>query len=92
MPLRSHMTSYTYKKSYMYGGTPEPQTTQDAPWVHGPSLKIIYKYILRWGVPNLRAKAVAGLKPPFCKKIKPLLVGFNVQTRAQKMRKHLPHL
>ena len=28
---------YTLKKSY--GGTPEPQTAQDAPWLHGPSLK-----------------------------------------------------
>ena len=28
---------YKFKKSY--GGTPEPQTTQDAPWLHGPSLK-----------------------------------------------------
>jgi hypothetical protein len=25
------------KKSY--GGTPEPQTAHDAPWLHGPSLK-----------------------------------------------------
>ena len=29
-------TPYKFKKSY--GGTPEPQTTQDAPWLHGPSL------------------------------------------------------
>ena len=28
---------YKFKKSY--GGTPEPQTTQDAPRLHGPSLK-----------------------------------------------------
>jgi hypothetical protein len=28
---------YAFKNSY--GGTPEPQTTQDAPWLHGPSLK-----------------------------------------------------
>jgi hypothetical protein len=28
---------YKFKKSY--GGTPEPQTTQDAPWLRGPSLK-----------------------------------------------------
>ena len=28
---------YKFKKSY--GGTPEPQTPQDAPWLHGPSLK-----------------------------------------------------
>jgi hypothetical protein len=30
-------TPYRFKKSY--GGTPEPQTAQDAPWLHGPSLK-----------------------------------------------------
>ena len=29
--------SYKFKKSY--GGTPELQTTQDAPWLRGPSLK-----------------------------------------------------
>jgi hypothetical protein len=29
---------YKFKKSY--GGTPEPQTHQDAPWLRGPSLKI----------------------------------------------------
>jgi hypothetical protein len=27
---------YKFKKSY--GGTPETQTPQDAPWLHGPSL------------------------------------------------------
>jgi hypothetical protein len=27
-------TPYKFKKSY--GGTPEPQTAQDAPWLHGP--------------------------------------------------------
>jgi hypothetical protein len=30
-------TPYKFKKSY--GGTPEPQTAQDAPWLRGPSLK-----------------------------------------------------
>jgi hypothetical protein len=30
-------TPYKFKNSY--GGTPEPQTAQDAPWLHGPSLK-----------------------------------------------------
>jgi hypothetical protein len=30
---------YKFKKSY--GGTPEPQTAQGAPWLHGPSLKKI---------------------------------------------------
>jgi hypothetical protein len=30
-------TSYKFKK--LYGDTEEPQTTQDAPWLHGPSLK-----------------------------------------------------
>jgi hypothetical protein len=29
-------TPYKFKKSY--GGTPEPQTAHDAPWLHGPSL------------------------------------------------------
>ena len=33
---------YKFKKSY--GGTSEPQTPQDAPWLHGPSLKI-YSYV-----------------------------------------------
>ena len=31
---------YKFKKAY--GGTPEPQTVQDAPWLHGPSLKSSY--------------------------------------------------
>jgi hypothetical protein len=35
---------YKFKNSYMYGGTPEPQTTQDAPWLHRPSLKIHAQY------------------------------------------------
>jgi hypothetical protein len=30
-------TPYKFKKSY--GGTPEPQTPQDAPWLRGPSQK-----------------------------------------------------
>jgi hypothetical protein len=30
-------TPYKCKKSY--GGAPEPQTTQYAPWLRGPSLK-----------------------------------------------------
>ena len=30
---------YKFKKSY--GGAPEPQTPQDAPWLRGPSLKIL---------------------------------------------------
>ena len=33
------LVPYKFKKSY--GGTPEPQTTQDATWLHGPSLKIV---------------------------------------------------
>jgi hypothetical protein len=32
-------TPYRFKKSY--GSTPEPQTAQDAPWLRGPSLKIL---------------------------------------------------
>jgi hypothetical protein len=35
-------TPYTFKKSYE--GTPEPLTAQNAPWLHGPSLK---KEVLR---------------------------------------------
>jgi hypothetical protein len=31
-------TPYKFEKSY--GGAPEPQTAQDEPWLHGPSLKI----------------------------------------------------
>jgi hypothetical protein len=39
---------YKFKKSY--GSTPEPQTTQDAPWLYGPSLK---KYLLYlWVAPK----------------------------------------
>jgi hypothetical protein len=30
---------YSFKESY--DGTPEPQTAQDAPWLHGPSLKTV---------------------------------------------------
>jgi hypothetical protein len=30
-------TPYNFKNSY--GGTPEPQTPQDAPWLRGPSFK-----------------------------------------------------
>jgi hypothetical protein len=33
---------YKFKKSY--GGTPEPQTAQDAPWLRGPSLKKSVKF------------------------------------------------
>ena len=34
-------TPYKFKNSYGGTRTPEPQTTQqDAPWLHGPSLKI----------------------------------------------------
>jgi hypothetical protein len=36
---------YKFKKSY--GGTPEPQTPQDAPWLHEPSLKIYATLITR---------------------------------------------
>jgi hypothetical protein len=35
-------TPSNFKQSY--GGTPDPQTPQDAPWLRGPSLKI---YALR---------------------------------------------
>ncbi len=34
---------YKFKKSY--GGTPEPQTPQDAPWLRGPSLKITFRFL-----------------------------------------------
>jgi hypothetical protein len=30
-----------YKVKNSSGGTPEPQTPQDAPWLRGPSLKIL---------------------------------------------------
>jgi hypothetical protein len=34
------MLKMPYKFEKSYGGTPEPQTPQDAPcWLHGPSLK-----------------------------------------------------
>jgi hypothetical protein len=33
---------YKFKKSC--GDTPEPQTTQDASWLHGPSIKIYSRY------------------------------------------------
>jgi hypothetical protein len=49
-------TPYKFKKSY--GGTLEPQTPHDAPWLHGPSLKKTYprgvvSYYLRQGVSNI---------------------------------------
>ena len=42
-------TPYKFKKSY--GGTPEPQTPQDAPWLRGPSLKkyVIIRFYVAWG-------------------------------------------
>ena len=45
---------YKFKKSY--GGTPEPQTTQDAPWLRGPSLKItrLLKKTRRIQVPDTK--------------------------------------
>ena len=30
----------------MYGGAPEPQTAQDAPWLHEPSLKTLINGLL----------------------------------------------
>ena len=37
-------TPYKFKKSY--GGTPEPQTPHDAPWLRGPSLKkVVWLYL-----------------------------------------------
>ena len=38
MQNQQSKTPYKFKNSY--GGTPEPQTPQDAPWLRGPSLKI----------------------------------------------------
>ena len=37
-------TPYKFKK--LYGGTPEPQTPQDAPWLHGPSLKLFLRTVI----------------------------------------------
>ena len=34
------MTPYNLRFKKSYGGTPEPQTPQDAPWLRAPSLKI----------------------------------------------------
>jgi hypothetical protein len=50
-------TPYKFKKSY--GGTLEPQTTQDAPWLHGPSLKIHRMYSIQ---PRHRCLASAANK------------------------------
>ena len=47
---------YKFKKSY--GGTPEPQTPQDAPWLRGPSLKVERRGKRPWGT---LALARAGL-------------------------------
>ena len=53
-------TPYKFKKSY--GGTPEPQTAQDAPWLCGPSLKkyaahaAISSYGIRSFYKNIRAR------------------------------------
>jgi hypothetical protein len=44
-------TPYKFKKSY--GGTPEPQTPQDAPRLRGPSLKSVSRdlwYVIFEGV------------------------------------------
>ena len=41
-------TTYKFKKSY--GGAPEPQTAQDAPWLRGPSLNI-EDLNVKWGYP-----------------------------------------
>jgi hypothetical protein len=35
---RNLLLKLPYKFKNSYGGTPEPQTPQDAPWLHGPSL------------------------------------------------------
>ena len=36
---RNLLLKLPYKFKNSYGGTPEPQTPQDAPWLRGPSLK-----------------------------------------------------
>jgi hypothetical protein len=46
-------TPYKFKKSY--GGTPEPQTPQNAPWLRGPSLK--------YNAPRKNSKSLKGCKP-----------------------------
>ena len=43
----AYTSQYKFKKTY--GGTPEPQTPQDAPWLRGPSLNIpYYRYSPAW--------------------------------------------
>jgi hypothetical protein len=42
-------TPYKFKKSY--GGTPEAQNAQEAPWLHGPSLKTVATIQLVWCFP-----------------------------------------
>jgi hypothetical protein len=37
-----------YKFKKLYGGTPEPQTTHDAPWLHGPFLKKIGVFLITY--------------------------------------------
>jgi hypothetical protein len=37
--MQNLLLKIPYKFKNSYGGPPEPQTTQDAPWLHGPSLK-----------------------------------------------------
>ena len=38
--MQNQQSKTPYKLKKTYGGTPEPQTPQDAPWLRGPSLKI----------------------------------------------------
>ena len=42
MQNQQSKTPYKFKKSY--GGTPEPQTPQDAPWLRGPSLNTVSSF------------------------------------------------
>jgi hypothetical protein len=56
-------TPYKFKKSYR--GTPEPQTTEDAPWAwrHGPSLKYTFFHRDRAGTVLLNPESL-NLLPP----------------------------
>ena len=49
--LRSK-TPYKFKKSY--GGTPVPQTPQDAPWLRGPSLNNMKGLHVQYGCIRMR--------------------------------------
>jgi hypothetical protein len=63
-------TPYKFKKSY--GGTPEPQTPQDAPWLRGPSLKI-----LQAAGPGWDGRDHPALNPMKCAPWRHLVAGYG---------------